>query len=60
MSKNKSRQLKVYSQSGYHYQEKSTIILKGRWLEEAGFPSNSHITVATIEEGVLKIVRQQE
>ena len=57
---NKSRKLKVYSQSGYQYQERPTIILKGRWLEEADFPSNSHITVETIEEGVLKIVRQSE
>ena len=60
MSKNKSRKLKVYSQSGYHYQERPTIILKGRWLEEAGFPANSHITVETIEEGVLKIIHQPE
>ena len=55
---NKSRKLKVYSQSGYQYQERPTIILKGRWLEEAGFPLNSYITVETIEEGVLKITRQ--
>ena len=58
MNMNKSRKLKVYSQSGYHYQERPTVILKGRWLEEAGFPLNSYITVETIEEGVLKITRQ--
>ena len=57
---NKRRELKVYRQSGYHYQERPTIILKGRWLEEAGFPANSHITVETIEEGVLKITHQPE
>jgi hypothetical protein len=60
MNKNKSRKMKVYSQSGYNYQERPAIILKGRWLEEAGFPTNSHITVETIEEGVLKITRQTE
>ena len=58
MNMNKSRKLKVYSQSGYQYQERPTIILKGRWLEEAGFPLKSYITVETIEEGVLKITRQ--
>lgn len=31
------RELKVYGQSGYKYQDTPTIMLKGKWLEEAGF-----------------------
>lgn len=35
--KQKTRKLKVYGQSGYKYQDIPTIVLKGKWLEDAGF-----------------------
>ena len=33
----KKRSIKVYGQSGYKYRETPTIMLKGKWLKEAGF-----------------------
>jgi len=41
----KTRELKVYGQSGYKYQDTPTIILKGKWLEEAGFGIGQLIAV---------------
>lgn len=38
MKEKKNRRLKVYGQSnGYNYQNVPTIVLKGKWLEAAGF-----------------------
>ena len=38
MKYKKNRRLKVYGQSnGYNYKDVPTIVLKGKWLEAAGF-----------------------
>lgn len=55
MKDKKNRRLKVYGQSnGYNYQDVPTIVLKGKWLEQAGFNINDDILVQ-IENGVLCI-----
>ena len=43
-----TRELKVYGQSGYKYQDTSTIVLKGKWLENAGFKIGSKVKVAVM------------
>ena len=50
----KTRELKVYGQSGYKYQDTPTIMLKGKWLEEAGFDIGQPISV-NIEHQALTI-----
>ena len=49
-----SRHLKVYEQSGYKYQPTPTIQLKGKWLEEYGFPAGTDLNV-TCADGKLII-----
>lgn len=49
MRDKKTRDLKVYGQSGYKYKETPTIILKGQWLKDAGFDVGSRITLKYIE-----------
>lgn len=45
MTKTK-RILKVYGQSnGYNYQDVPTIVLKGKWLEAAGFSIKDQLEV---------------
>ena len=51
----KNRSLKVVGQSGYNYQTTPTIVLKGRWLQEAGFDIGRCVQVKC-EEGKLVIV----
>ena len=52
MKNKKNRRLKVYGQSnGYNYQDVPTIVLKGKWLEAAGFD---------IEDQLQVIVKQGE
>ena len=43
----KDRKLKVYEQSmgGGNYTPVPTILLKGKWLEEAGFKSGEYVEV---------------
>lgn len=53
-----TRNFKVYSQSGYHYQDTATITLKGKWLKELGFDSNTPIEVKC-EDGKLTIVPRE-
>ena len=55
MMKKTTRKLKVYSQSGYRYKDAPTIMLKGQWLKELGFDSDTHISVEC-ENGKLTIV----
>lgn len=43
------RELKVYGQSGYKYQDTPTIVLKGKWLEDAGFKIGTNYKVLIIE-----------
>lgn len=46
MKEKKKRRLKVYGQSnGYNYQDVPTIVLKGKWLENAGFSIEDQIQV---------------
>lgn len=46
MEEIKNRRLKVYGQSnGYNYQDVPTIVLKGKWLENAGFSIEDQIQV---------------
>lgn len=52
------RELKVYRQSGYKYQDTPTIMLKGKWLEEAGFDIGQSISVK-VEHKVLTITLSQ-
>ena len=55
MMKQKSiRNLKVYEQSGYNYRGTPAIMLKGQWLRELGFDSNTPIAVKC-ENGRLTI-----
>lgn len=53
-----ARELKVYGQSGYKYQNTPTIMLKGKWLEEAGFDIGQPISVK-VEHKVLTITLSQ-
>lgn len=53
-----TRELKVYGQSGYKYQNTPTIMLKGKWLEEAGFDIGQPISVK-VEHKVLTITLSQ-
>lgn len=55
MKNKKNRRLKVYGQSnGYNYQDVPTIVLKGKWLEAAGFDIGSDLLVEC-EDGKLTI-----
>lgn len=57
MKEKKNRRLKVYGQSnGYNYQNVPTIVLKGKWLEVAGFDINDRVIVC-IEDGEIRIRR---
>ena len=50
-----NRRLKVYGQSnGYNYQDVPTIVLKGKWLEAAGFDIGDRV-VLECENGRLVI-----
>lgn len=58
MKDKKNRRLKVYGQSnGYNYQDVPTIMLKGKWLENAGFYIGCSVKVE-VSPGELKIVRE--
>lgn len=55
MTKKKdSRKLKVHGSSRYNYRETPLIMLKGQWLREFGFDSNTPIEVKC-ENGKLTI-----
>lgn len=46
MAKRKNcRQLKVHRSSGYQYQDTPAIVMKGNWLKEYGFDSDTAINV---------------
>ncbi|MDO5425457.1 MAG: SymE family type I addiction module toxin [Eubacteriales bacterium] len=59
MAIKKTRNMKVYEQSGYHYKSTPTIMLKGQWLRDAGFECGISITVKC-EEGKLVITPREE
>ena len=53
MKEKKNRRLKVYGQSnGYNYQDVPTIVLKGKWLEEAGFNIGDSISINNENEKI--------
>ena len=52
----KTRVLKVYGQSGYKYQDTPTIVLKGKWLENAGFKIGDQLMV-TIDSNDIRITK---
>ncbi len=52
MKDKKNRTLKVYGQSGYHYKDTPTIVLKGQWLSATGFDIGDKIQVE-VENGRL-------
>ncbi len=54
MNNKSTRKLKVYTQSGYHYKDAPTIILKEEWLRESGFEIGEQISV-DIENGCIKL-----
>jgi hypothetical protein len=55
----KDRKMKVYEQSGYHYKDTATIILKGAWLAALGFELGTPINVEC-NGGRLVITREDE
>lgn len=59
MAFKKSRNMKVYEQSGYNYKSTPTIMLKRQWLKEVGFDCGTSITV-TCEDGKLIITPREE
>lgn len=59
MAFKKSRNMKVYEQSGYNYKPTPAIMLKGQWLKEAGFDCGTSFTV-TCEDGKLIITPREE
>ena len=59
MAEMKTRNLKVYEQSGYRYKATPAIMLKGQWLKKAGFEIGDYITV-TVEDGKLIITSDAE
>ena len=55
MKDKKNRRLKVYGQSnGYNYQDVPTIVLKGKWLQDAGFEIGQSVDV-TVDRNVLRV-----
>ena len=52
------RKLKIYEQSmgGGNYTQVPTILLKGKWLEEAGFSSGEYVEV-TCEGDLLTLTK---
>ena len=51
-----ARTIKVEKTGDYFYAKvKPAIRLKGRWLEQAGFPPNSHARITVLADGVLQI-----
>lgn len=59
MQDKKKRNLKVYGQSnGYNYQDVPTIVLKGKWLETAGFDIGDNIFLSC-EDGQLVITNEK-
>lgn len=55
MSKRKERRnLKVYGSSGYNFQTTPLIMLKGKWLKDIGFDSDTPIEVRC-EDGKITI-----
>lgn len=60
MKDKNNRRLKVYGQSnGYNYQDVPTIVLKGKWLEAAGFNIGDRVLLER-ENGRLVITHEKK
>lgn len=59
-NKKKTRKLKVYGQSGYKYQDTPTIVLKGKWLEDAGFEIGEKFTVYQYNGTIILHITKKE
>ena len=59
MTKKKTRNIKVYGQSGYNYKTTPTIMLKGQWLADLGFAVGDYISVSC-EDGKIIITPDAE
>lgn len=59
MAKKNVRQMKVYGQSGYRYEETPTIMFKGKWFKELGFEIGNYISI-NCEDGKLIITLDEE
>ena len=54
MKNKNNRRLKVYGQSnGYNYQDVPTIVLKGKWLEAAGFDIGDNFTLEVMDKELI-------
>lgn len=54
--KRKTRELKVYSPSGYKYRDTPTIVFKGKCLENAGLEIGDQL-MATIDLNDIRITK---
>ena len=55
----KNRNLKVEPTGDFHAEPPTPAIrLKGRWLERAGFPPNSRVTIILRAPGIMEIHAQ--
>lgn len=51
-----NRTLKITNTGdGWKKEVKPQILLKGKWLLQAGFPPDAHVTVTPKSEGILEI-----
>lgn len=55
----KTRKMKVYGMSDHKWKEVPTIMLKGKWLKEAGFDINNPISVEMVD-GKIVISHREE
>lgn len=54
MEDKKNRRLRVYGQSnGYNYEDVPTIVLKGKWLETAGFKIQDRLQIVVEQEKII-------
>ena len=54
MKEKKNRRLRVYGKSnGYNYQDVPTIVLKGKWLEVAGFDIGDSFMLEVVKDGLV-------
>ena len=58
MAFKKTRNIKVLEQSGYKYKPTPAIMLKGKWLAEAGFEIGTNVSVVC-EDGKLIITPRE-
>ena len=49
MEQRNTRKLSVYESSVYHYKSTPSIVLKGQWLEQYGFPIGTKVDVRCLE-----------